>query len=270
VPRIDLNLPICFLIALRPGQLQASYDHVMELVTLCAERSKAIARVWAAVDLPAPGTPDTIQTVETADTLKSSGRSAVHSRPCVGGPGVLPLMLPPVRVGIRQFIPAEQRRPQLDRVRRHQPGGMDRAQGGRGLPACGVHRPRQRRGPPRRPSEGLRRAHRWQRQRQAVPLQEQIAKRLQSTDPSGSDPKPYLKQLRIPALWLYGTADREVPVDQSVALLNTLKSQGKDFTVVTFPDAGHGLLDSPPTAPQAPKIFVEWVEKRVHTEAKRS
>ena len=102
------------------------------------------------------------------------------------------------------------------------------------------------------------------------PSKEQIAKRLQSTDPSGSDPKPYLEQLRIPALWLYGTADREVPVDQSVALLNTLKSQGKDFTVVTFPDAGHGLLDSPPTAPQAPKVFVEWVEKRIHTEAKRS
>jgi dipeptidyl aminopeptidase/acylaminoacyl peptidase len=54
--------------------------------------------------------------------------------------------------------------------------------------------------------------------------------------------------LRIPALWLYGTADREVPVDQSVALLDGLKAQGKDFTVVTFPDAGHGLLDSlPPT-----------------------
>lgn len=93
------------------------------------------------------------------------------------------------------------------------------------------------------------------------PSKEQIAERLQGTDPSGSDPKPYLEQLRIPALWLYGTADREVPVDQSVALLNTLKAQGKDFTVVTFPDAGHGLLDSPPTDPQAPTITVEWVER---------
>jgi uncharacterized protein len=102
------------------------------------------------------------------------------------------------------------------------------------------------------------------------PSKEQIAERLQSTDPSGSDPKPDLEQLSIPALWLYGTTDREVPVDQSVALLTTLKTQGKDFTVVTFPDAGHGLLDSPPTDPQAPTLFVEWVEKRVHTEAKRS
>ncbi len=98
------------------------------------------------------------------------------------------------------------------------------------------------------------------------PSKEEIAKRLQDAGPSGSDPKPYLEQLTIPALWLYGTADREVPVDQTIALLNTLKGQGKDFTIVTFPGAGHGLLDSPPTDPQAPTTFVDWVLKRVHEE----
>jgi uncharacterized protein len=96
------------------------------------------------------------------------------------------------------------------------------------------------------------------------PSKEQVAKKLQDAGPSGFDPKPYLEQMTTPALWLYGTADREVPVDQSVALLNSLKAQGKDFTVVTFPGAGHGLLDSPPTAPQAPTTFVQWVLKRVH------
>jgi pimeloyl-ACP methyl ester carboxylesterase len=85
---------------------------------------------------------------------------------------------------------------------------------------------------------------------QAIPAKEEIAKRLQDTGSSGADPKPYLKQLTIPARWRYGTTDREVPVDQSVALLHALKAQGKDFTVVTFPDAGHGLLDSPPTDPR--------------------
>ena len=84
-------------------------------------------------------------------------------------------------------------------------------------------------------------------------------------------PRPYLEQLRIPALWLYGTVDREVSVDQSVALLDGLKAQGKDFTVVTFPGAGHGLLDSPPADPKAPTTFVQWVLKRVHAGApKRS
>jgi hypothetical protein len=57
------------------------------------------------------------------------------------------------------------------------------------------------------------------------PSKEQIAERLQSTGPSGSDPKPHLEQLRIPARWLY-------------------------FTVVTFPDSGHGLLHSLPPTPK--------------------
>jgi uncharacterized protein len=98
------------------------------------------------------------------------------------------------------------------------------------------------------------------------PSKEQVAKKLQDTGASGFDPKPYLERLTIPALWLYGDAlvDREVPVDQSVALLNSLKAQGKDFRVVTFPGAGHGLLDSPPTAPKAPTTFVKWVRNRVH------
>ena len=101
------------------------------------------------------------------------------------------------------------------------------------------------------------------------PSKEQITKRLQDAGSSGADPKPYLEQLRIPALWLYGTADREVPVDQSVALLDRLKAQGKDFTVVTFP-AGWPV-DSPPADPKAPTTFVQWVLKRVHAGApKRS
>jgi dienelactone hydrolase len=96
------------------------------------------------------------------------------------------------------------------------------------------------------------------------PSKEEVAKKLQDAGPSGFDPKPYLEQMTTPALWLYGTADREVPVDQSVALLNSLKAQGKDFTVVTFPGAGHGLLDSTPSAPQAPTTLVQWVLERVH------
>jgi dienelactone hydrolase len=96
------------------------------------------------------------------------------------------------------------------------------------------------------------------------PSRQEIAKRLQETGPKGADPKPYLEQLWIPALWLYGTADREVPVDQSIALPNALKGQGKDFTTTTFPGAGHGLLDSPPSDPRAPMTFVDWVQKRAN------
>ncbi len=95
------------------------------------------------------------------------------------------------------------------------------------------------------------------------PSKEEIAKRLNDAGPSGFDPKSFLEQLSVPALWLYGTADREVPVDQSVALLNSLKGAGHDFTITTFPNAEHGLLDTHPTAPKAPSTLVDWVLSHV-------
>jgi uncharacterized protein len=70
------------------------------------------------------------------------------------------------------------------------------------------------------------------------PSKEEITKRLQDTNPSSADPKPYLEQLTIPALWLYGTADREVPVDQSVALLDGLKAQGQELHHRHLPRCG--------------------------------
>ena len=69
----------------------------------------------------------------------------------------------------------------------------------------------------------------------------------------------------MPALWLYGGVDKEVPPDQSVALLQRLKeTMGKDFTVVVYPEAGHGLLDAPPTNPRALPTLIRWVRNRVH------
>jgi dipeptidyl aminopeptidase/acylaminoacyl peptidase len=89
---------------------------------------------------------------------------------------------------------------------------------------------------------------------------EEIAARLATAGPSGFDPAPYLTQLTVPGLWLYGGADLSVPVDQSVAVLTRLREvKGKDFTVVVFPNAGHGLLDVPPSAPQAPPTFIAWI-----------
>jgi uncharacterized protein len=96
------------------------------------------------------------------------------------------------------------------------------------------------------------------------PSKEEIANKLTDAGASGFDPKPFLERLSVPALWLFGTADREVPVDASEALLNSLKGQGHDFTITTFPNAGHGLLDSPPTDPKAPSTLVDWILSHVH------
>jgi dipeptidyl aminopeptidase/acylaminoacyl peptidase len=93
---------------------------------------------------------------------------------------------------------------------------------------------------------------------------EEISRRLAASGPSGYDPLPFLKQLSIPSLWLFGTADDRIPVDESVALLDRLKQEGKDITAITFAGAKHGLLDDPPSDPKAPTTLVEWIVKRVH------
>jgi len=48
-------------------------------------------------------------------------------------------------------------------------------------------------------------------------------------------------------------------VDESISILDSVKADGKDITVAIFPNAGHGLLDSPPTDPDAGPTMVRWI-----------
>ena len=48
-----------------------------------------------------------------------------------------------------------------------------------------------------------------------------------------------------------------------MAVLDRVKSEGHDITVQVFPGAGHGLLDVPPTAPEAPTTLITWIRQRV-------
>jgi hypothetical protein len=41
------------------------------------------------------------------------------------------------------------------------------------------------------------------------------------------------------------------------------KTKGKDFTVVLFPYADHGSLDTPPTDPRAMPTLLAWIQKHV-------
>jgi pimeloyl-ACP methyl ester carboxylesterase len=96
----------------------------------------------------------------------------------------------------------------------------------------------------------------------------EIARRLHKAGSSGFDPLPDLKRMTMPGLWLFGTADDHTPVQESVAILNGLKAQGHDVTIQVFPDAGHGLLDNPPTAPAAPQALIDWIAHQVHASAR--
>jgi alpha-beta hydrolase superfamily lysophospholipase len=96
------------------------------------------------------------------------------------------------------------------------------------------------------------------------PSEAEITKKLASFERSGFDPKPYLERLNVPALWLYGGADRNVPPVQSVEALRAIKRERhKDWTIVVFPGAGHGLFDSPPTDPAAAPTAEHWVREHV-------
>ena len=89
----------------------------------------------------------------------------------------------------------------------------------------------------------------------------EATQRLQEAGPSGFDPALYIKRMSTPGLWLYGGADKSIPTDRSVEILTRLKRAGKDFTIVVFPGAGHGLVDTVSTAPAAPETLVNWVKK---------
>jgi pimeloyl-ACP methyl ester carboxylesterase len=89
----------------------------------------------------------------------------------------------------------------------------------------------------------------------------EITRKLQ---PSGFDPIPLLEQMTVPGIWVYGRQDRSQPAEKSAATLERLrKTKGKDFTVVLFPRAGHGLLDVPPTDPRAMPTLLAWIQKHV-------
>jgi pimeloyl-ACP methyl ester carboxylesterase len=59
--------------------------------------------------------------------------------------------------------------------------------------------------------------------------------------PSGFDPLPSLRKLAIPALWMFGGDDRNVPTELCVQRLEALK-QGHDFSWVVLPTAHAPLV----------------------------
>ncbi len=91
-----------------------------------------------------------------------------------------------------------------------------------------------------------------------------IAREIPSWPRSGFDPSPFLERLGVPALWLFGGADRNVPAGPSADALRQIeKRRGKDWKIVVFPGAGHGLLDDPPTDRRAAPLAEAWIRRQV-------
>jgi dienelactone hydrolase len=81
----------------------------------------------------------------------------------------------------------------------------------------------------------------------AAPLSKplaQIEAEVEQTGPSGFDPKPWIRRLQIPALWLYGGLDMNQPSHLDVAVLEKLETEtGHDFTWKLYPDGNHGIFE---------------------------
>ncbi|HET8651626.1 MAG TPA: prolyl oligopeptidase family serine peptidase [Gaiellaceae bacterium] len=82
-------------------------------------------------------------------------------------------------------------------------------------------------------------------QGQSLPArsEEEMEAEVRAAGPSGVDPLPAIRAMRIPAFWLYGGKDRTVPSRLCVERLDPLaREAGRDFTYRVFPGGTHGLI----------------------------
>jgi uncharacterized protein len=72
---------------------------------------------------------------------------------------------------------------------------------------------------------------------------EDMEAEVRRAGPSGVDPMPAIRAMRIPAFWLYGGKDRTVPSRVCVERLDPVaREPGRDFSYRVFPGGNHGLI----------------------------
>jgi dienelactone hydrolase len=74
-----------------------------------------------------------------------------------------------------------------------------------------------------------------------TPLAELAGVTAKYTGPRGFDPRPVLETLNVPGLWLLGDADRSIPVPETLAILDDLRSRGRPFTRIVYQGVGHDM-----------------------------
>jgi pimeloyl-ACP methyl ester carboxylesterase len=85
------------------------------------------------------------------------------------------------------------------------------------------------------------------------------------------DPLPILQRMSIPSLWLLGDRDAEMPSEETAAILEQLKQQGKQITIRMFSGADHSLFVAgepsqsfrwPRVVPAYIDAFTDWIKGR--------
>jgi len=74
---------------------------------------------------------------------------------------------------------------------------------------------------------------------------EEIDAQVLARGPGGVDPIPWIRKLRVPALWLYGGLDKHIPSRLSVRRLEPIAAEpGRDFSIDVYPNANHALVET--------------------------
>ena len=74
---------------------------------------------------------------------------------------------------------------------------------------------------------------------------EDVEREVLAAGPSGVDPMPWIRKLKIPSLWVYGGLDQHVPARLCVRLLQPLADQPvRDLSILVYPNANHALVET--------------------------
>jgi len=90
----------------------------------------------------------------------------------------------------------------------------------------------------------------------------EIARLLATYDgPRGFDPRPVLRDLDVPGLWLLGERDRSIPVPETTAILGELQADGRPFAYEVFPGADHSLRDETGSLVDSWPVVADWLNR---------
>ena len=72
-----------------------------------------------------------------------------------------------------------------------------------------------------------------------------VLERMRAYGIRGFNPRPFLRQIAGPSLWIFGDRDPSIPVGMSVAVLDSMRRfHQRPITIHRFPNGNHLILDS--------------------------
>jgi dienelactone hydrolase len=93
----------------------------------------------------------------------------------------------------------------------------------------------------------------------------EIAQLMKAHQPTGFDPVPFVRQMRIPSVWIFGGQDDSVPVDLSVETLKSLQKEGYPFELVWFPMGNHPMWETTDWSRQYAPLIHRYVPQYFDT-----